>query len=411
MPISFTVAEHAPREWGYSKVNTVDELFAGSCRDDYRQSKTITQHSFPPSLFDTSHISSSHHGFVWAVFDAYSGHHNLKIRPEDVWFSILTQFRYYVNAHAEELRSSFVSHEGKKELVVHDKGLSCVPDFGAMALQMTALIDQNVVDKELRSWIMPKFSTTTETDDVVAAILMMGAMEKYFSYVMCACGIPSVTLLGEREDWVMIVEKLEKLHRLGDEPARFAQLLRPILNHFVASFDRPESPEIRSFWDRCAHRDDRMSGKDYLCGWLSVFCFWDENGKLLHREQIHPTGSPEFQAKNTVMGLEDAVSRRVGTVDIPSGFASVPVTVKALEGEYEAMMVAGLMGIQATSSGAILDGTRYHNDGNSYRTGADGKLEPVTHIIPPPTEKPGLDSIQPFSGWLMYKKSPVVEIE
>jgi hypothetical protein len=60
-----------------------------------------------------------------------------------------------VNAHAEELRSFFVSHEGKKELTVQD-GFG---DFGAMALQMTDLIAKIVVDRELRTWIMPDFST------------------------------------------------------------------------------------------------------------------------------------------------------------------------------------------------------------------------------------------------------------
>lgn len=31
------------------------------------------------------------------------------------------------------------------------------------------------------------------------------------------CGIPSVTLLGEREDWVKIGEKLERLLTFGAE--------------------------------------------------------------------------------------------------------------------------------------------------------------------------------------------------
>jgi Domain of unknown function (DUF4419) len=102
-----------------------------------------------------------------------------------------------VNAHAEELRSFFVSHEGKKELTVQD-GFG---DFGAMALQMTDLIAKIVVDRELRTWIMPDFSTTVETNGVVAVVLMMGALQQYFSYdgYLC-CGIPSVTLLGERAD-------------------------------------------------------------------------------------------------------------------------------------------------------------------------------------------------------------------
>jgi hypothetical protein len=48
---------------------------------------------------------------------------------------------------------------------------------------------------------MPTFSTTTVNDRTTAAILMMGSMQKYFSYTCCIeCGIPSVTLLDERKD-------------------------------------------------------------------------------------------------------------------------------------------------------------------------------------------------------------------
>ncbi|KAJ5165659.1 uncharacterized protein N7500_007489 [Penicillium coprophilum] len=407
MPITLTTAAHPPRKWETPRVSTVEELFARSCPEDQRQSQKLIQSSFPESSFRENHVSASQHGFVWAVFNAYSYHHNLIIRPEDVWFSILTQLSFFINAHAEELRSFFVSHEGKKELEVIDVGTIDSVDLGALVLQMTRLIEKNVVDEELRAWIMPTFSTTTKSDNVVAAILMMGALQKYFSYkISMACGIPSVTLLGERKDWAQIVKKLDKLHQLGDEPARFAQLLRPVLNNFVASFDNPDSPEVLDFWTRCAHRHSMGSGPDYLCGWISVFCFWAEDGKLLHREPIHPTFSPEFEARNSTFGLEDALSRRIDTDDVPSGFASVPVTVDDDGIIYETMMLAGLIGIQATSSGVMLDGTRYHNDKNSYRRGADGQLEPVVYTVPLPTEEAGLDSIQPVSGWWIYEKRP-----
>lgn len=58
------------------------------------------------------------------------------------------------------------------------------------AKEMSHLLQQNVVDPDLRNWVMPAFSTTTNHDTVIASILMMGAMQKYFSYgcgMLCAC--------------------------------------------------------------------------------------------------------------------------------------------------------------------------------------------------------------------------------
>ncbi|KAI2721080.1 hypothetical protein DTO012A7_5290 [Penicillium roqueforti] len=412
MPITLTTAAHCPRKWETPKVSTAEELFKRSCPKDHERSRKLIQSSFQPSLFRTSHVSASRHGFVWAVFLAYSDHHNLIIRPEDVWFSILTQLSFFVNAHAEELRSFFVSHEGQKALEVIEVGTIHSADFGALALRMTRLIEKSVVDEELRTWIMPDFSTSTESDNVVAAILMMGALQKYFSFkVSLTCGIPSVTLLGERKDWENIVKKLEKLYQLGDEPARFAQLLRPILNHFVASFDTPNSPDVLSFWSRCAHKHSMGSGPDYLCGWVSAFCFWGEDGKLLCAESIHSSSSPNFQTQNTEWGLDAVLSRRIDTDDVPSGFASVPVTIDDNGVVYDAVMLAGLIGIQATSSGAMLDGTRDHNDSGVFQYNASGQLEPIVYSISPPTEEAALDSIQPLSGWWIHEKKRAKETE
>lgn len=197
----------------------------------------------------------------------------------------------------------FVSHEGQKELEVVSLATIDDADFGALAVEMSTLIEKNIVDPEFQAWMMPNFSTTTESDTMVTAILMMGTLQKYFSYKMeLCCGIPSVTSLGEREDWEKLVKTLDRLYQLGDEPARFAQLLQPVLNNFVASFDRPESPDVLDFWSRCAHEHSMLSGLDYLTGWVTVFCFWDADGKLLYQGPIHLTSSAEFKARGSTLG-------------------------------------------------------------------------------------------------------------
>lgn len=101
-------------------------------------------------------------------------------------------------------------------------------------MRFTMLIEENLVGPELRTWVMPNFTTTMETDRVVAAILMMGTLQKYFTYLCWrGCGIPTATLLGKREDLEMILQRVEKPPQFGKEPAQFAELLRPVLRRFV----------------------------------------------------------------------------------------------------------------------------------------------------------------------------------
>lgn len=75
-------------------------------------------------------------------------------------------------------------------------------DWGKFSFKMTKMIAENTKDPSLREWILPQFTTTTKIDQAVASIIMMATLQQYFSYY-CAitCGLPSVTLLGQKEDW------------------------------------------------------------------------------------------------------------------------------------------------------------------------------------------------------------------
>src|SRR5436309_1730484 len=41
--------------------------------------------------------------FIGAIYDAYSNHLKLVLRPDDVWLTIIIAFANYVDHHAEEM--------------------------------------------------------------------------------------------------------------------------------------------------------------------------------------------------------------------------------------------------------------------------------------------------------------------
>lgn len=131
------------------------------------------------------------------------------------------------------------------------------------------------------------------------------------------------------------MNRLDKLALFGDEPKQFAAMLRPILRRMVRSFSDPSSPETLDFWNTIVHRNRMGSGTDYLSGWLTAFCFWDEKGKA--KATWHPV-------------LEDVTYPSVDVDKVPAGFACVPVSVDDNGHEYKATMVAGSVGILATTS-------------------------------------------------------------
>ncbi|KJK76642.1 hypothetical protein H634G_08230 [Metarhizium anisopliae BRIP 53293] len=333
MPVTLTIVNHFAENWRSSRVGTSEKLLELVSPKEHRRTSRVIQSSFDGRLLGENHTSSSPNGFVWAAINAYSSHHHLCIRPEDVWFAIITQVGFYVNAHAESLRSFFVEHEGKKELEIRVGGTMETVDFGALAGAMTHLMAKNVKDPELRTWVMPSFSTTSQTDIAVASVLFMGAMQKYFSYTMrMLCGIPSVTLLGEVADWADILSRLDKLAQLGEEPGQFADMLKPILRNMVLSFTEPSSPAVIRFWNSIADKH-QMSGSCTYSGWIAAFCFWNEKGEAqLSPKRCNGTWQAVIDSKN-----------------IPAGFCSVPVKVDDNGRVFDCTMIAGSVGIQVRS--------------------------------------------------------------
>lgn len=355
MPVTIIVAEHkanaintSTRNW--QKTTNQQDLLPSR---EKGKSKSIIQSSVLPNEYSEKYIASFDNGLVWAAYHAYSDHHHLTLRPEDIWFAIISQLSFYINAHSEELRSMFVTHEGRKELVIHAEGSIYSVDFAMIAKAIVEMIQENVKRLDLQTWIMPDFTTTTDSDRAVALVLFMGAMQKYFSYGAClTCGIPSVTLLGERVDWEKILQRLDVLPEFGEEPAVFANLLRPVIQGLIATFDG-RTPATVDFWGKIAHRIFHGSGPTYLSGWITAFCFWDADGK------------PILQGGDY----------KVDFKDIPNGYATVPFTVNDNGKKVLLTMVAGSFGVEA-----------FDNSGSSTQD---------SNVV--------LDSVKPLTGWMMYQ--------
>ncbi|KAH6910033.1 hypothetical protein BKA70DRAFT_1425069 [Coprinopsis sp. MPI-PUGE-AT-0042] len=345
MPVTFKVATHASEKVKtYHSSKDAEGLLASTWGQKSQSTwcKELLQSTFSGSKTDFSQVAPLNNGFIDTVVRAYNGHHSLVLRPDDVWIAILGQFNFYVNAHAEELRARFVAHKGKKKLTVTAVGTRYTVDFGNLAKQMTDLIDANVVDKELKEWILPNFSTTRHNDTVVSSVLMMATLKAYFSYGMSlTCGLPSVTLEGERSDWVNLLNRIEKLESFGEEPKAWAGLLRPILSRFVSSFDG--SPDLE-FWGKICHRTNGMSGPSYLSGWITAFAVWSSEGKWqgpILRDgdtpQHTPWGAYHLQLDSAQYGILD-------TKKIPAGYCEVDVELDDNGSLFDCMMVSGLVG-------------------------------------------------------------------
>jgi Domain of unknown function (DUF4419) len=285
MPVTLLPAPHVANSISppAQHNNSPNGLFKSACEAQWQKSDEILQSSFGPENQDRfEFIVPRKNGFVHTVLEAYNQHHALIIRPDDVWLAILTQFNFFVNGNAEQLRSKFVAHEGKEHLVISAIGNRYTVDFGHMAREMTTLLHDKIIDPTLQEWILPDFSTTTDVDKTVGAIIMMATMSSYFSYeVQMLCGIPRVTLEGEKRDWEKILVRLEKFKEYGVETIAWYHLLLPVVSRFVQAFDDPTGQANIDFWQHVAHYEGGGSGPRFLSGWITAFCVFSDKGQWL----------------------------------------------------------------------------------------------------------------------------------
>lgn len=223
--------------------------------------------------------------FYWMIVNAYAKHQSLVLSPDMIWLLISQGFARYVNAHSEELRSKLVSFDGKKELVVKT---GSKPNWDVIVASFSDSIRQ-YTKGDIAQTLMANFSTTTVPSRTASGITLMECVKKYFDYRVFdpICGIPSITLQGNPEDWQLVLDKARSLEQYG--LGKWIKELEPILTEFVLTAEG--SPNQR-FW-QCIVKKNRVAGLKRGCspnnkptmfdGWF-LKLFPDEQG--LTRDSI-----------------------------------------------------------------------------------------------------------------------------
>jgi hypothetical protein len=188
------------------------------------------------------------------------------------------------------------------------------------------------------------------------------------------CGIPSVTLEGEKADWESILTRLDKLNEFGKEPKFWASMLRPIIRRFIDSFDGKHDLD---FWSKVVASWSVGSGTTYLSGWITAFCVWSKEGKWMGPnpktappEEISAEEPSTVSSKRTswfsrflpnrssdprrVIVVDDLFENpapplildhiqyhQIDSADVPAGFCKVDVKLDDNGEKLRCLMVAG----------------------------------------------------------------------
>jgi hypothetical protein len=207
------------------------------------------------------------HPVIVALHRAFMQHRPLALSPNMVWLLVCQGVANHVNAHAEELRPRFVSHQGKARILVRrDDFVKGSPEnpWGEVIDAFSAQVAQHI--GPAHGLFVPRFSTTGPTERIAAEVVLLDAMQSYFDYVLrTMCGIPAITLEGTPQDWEQVAERAEAFAGYGLE--WWLTPLRPVLRQFVAaSRGKVDAP----FW-RSIYKFETHSGGATVTGWVPLF--------------------------------------------------------------------------------------------------------------------------------------------
>jgi len=228
-------------------------------------------------------IHAGSDAFLVACLTAFARHLPLALNPDHIWAVIAYGFAKHVDKNAEALRKNFVQHEGKKRLLVevdHFTMSGGVEGAGTPAESWETDVFPSF-SKQIREHIgapvhdaiAGAFSTTDSVSQAAHEIVLMSAMKHYFSYGMCTmCGIPNISLLGARDDWVAIRARAEHLGSLmmPDFASRWLGVLLPVLDEFIAAYDGKVG---HGFWQSMVKLRNTGGGSgsySFISGWIQL---------------------------------------------------------------------------------------------------------------------------------------------
>jgi hypothetical protein len=299
-------------------------------------------------------IDINSHGFFGGALYAFSNHYPFAISPDHIFQTILEGWSIHVEKHSEELRKCFVSHKDKKKIEVRRddfiKGSDNNPWselFEEFAQKIKIQTNPSLYDTVNDG----KFSTTDINAIISRNISLMSLTKHYFDFSFTtSCGFPSITLIGEKEDWILLKNKVDKMKSFmtSDFANKWIPALHSILDKFVDSYDNKVD---KFFWSSMVkYASTSGSGADtYISGWINVlFPYLSEktnNDYCLEWNKLKNI-IKQVDIKKQIVGNSESSFDRF--------FCTSPVIWNYFDEKYNLLFKTGFIGCYQEDDGTII---------------------------------------------------------
>lgn len=289
------------------------------------------------------------HPLIAALHFAFMDHRPLCLSPDMIWLLICQGVAQHINANAEQLRSRFVQHAGRAQIVViRDEFIKGSPEnpWGEVIGEFSQCIREYIGPKH--DLFMPQFSTTGPTERIAAEIVLLDAVQSYFEYVLeTRCGIPSVSLEGTADDWQLLADRAMAFAEFGLD-----WWLTPLQQILLELVSTARGDVRESFW-KSIYKFRSFSGGSAVTGWITAFFpyFNDRSNPSIEKNPWLAEGGGRLQSLlDGQWGKEDFHHGGPSPDSFPSGMARAPFLWKYFGSLIEMEFLGGFVGVAQDST-------------------------------------------------------------
>lgn len=338
------------RNFSVSGVIMADSLLKVDTAKNIFENKIEKEVLFFPEEFKTyGLVNCPNNGLIQTIQECYDNHRPLILTPDVIWLAICQGVSIHINENYDSLKNSIFIGDKPDKIVVRNDSLEYNVKHWQNLISSFSNETKKYTNDDYYSFFVPEFSTTQKVNTVAYQITLLESYKKAFAYVaQSGCGIPSITITGEKQDWQAIYSKLDKLNGLG--LSNWSENLKPIISEFINVIDGNVNVD---FW-QSIYKNASEYNAFYISGWIiKLFPYIKEKNfnTGVYDEKTDVTRLDEVYKPNEFLDGNRYLISTLSTDNFPSGVAKIEISWENLIKSYtkEMEVYAGFLAIRQYS--------------------------------------------------------------
>ncbi len=278
---------------------------------------------FPGEHSNLGLVSCPNNGLVQTIQECYDNHRPLVLSPDIIWLAICQGVSIHINEHYDSLKNIIFIENKPDKIAIRNDSLEYSAKHWKNLIASFANETRKYTNEDFYSFFVSEYSTTSSIDRTAYQITLLESYKKAFEYIGdTGCGIPSISITGNKDDWQLMLKKLDMLDKIG--LSQWSENLRPIIVEFV---NASEGKQNKEFWQNI-YKNASEYNAFYISGWIIKFFPYikELESKGVYDEKRGETRVGEIFLPNKFIDGDNYLLSTLSTDNFPSGIAKVPVT-------------------------------------------------------------------------------------